>query len=404
MVVQSSEQRWNYFCPVECGQLENGTNQDVKYNVDIINLVGVVNNMANLEGKNGKDKRCTIRTKTKRIVRSSEYFRIRKREQRARQKEEQLDKARGIIQPRGNDRRSQPSLCSTTRQKVLLKREYNRLKKREQRQGQKEKQRNEARVVQPQEDCRRSQPLRHASSMGIVAKKDWKTCFGDLLSRMVEPDRSKREPKKDWLQRRNTELTRRIRESTHWLVGEQVDARDAEKGPPSKWAMFVCCDPNPDHNKIKELASSDLPKERRPWVHVQKSTIRNAGDGLFASTDFYEEQVIGIYLGYVRERDHSTNSHCLGIGMTKYVRDARGYPSNDKTDLLLMGLHFINDPRLKDYNIRANGRRAKKPHHSDKRYYNVYFTKDMLAVALRPIRLGEELFACYSWVQTTGLE
>ena len=140
-----------------------------------------------------------------------------------------------------------------------------------------------------------------------------------------------------------------------------------------------------------------------PLFEIKKSTIANAGLGLFAVQNFPRNTDVGIYVGKVMsqkawekrideidsERNYAFQFKRTRHGTTRdHVIDPT-IPNADGSDLpSYFGLHFANDPTLG-----LKGEALKKS--QDK--INVMIGSNLIATTNKDIHKGDEIFLHYQW-------
>jgi hypothetical protein len=135
-------------------------------------------------------------------------------------------------------------------------------------------------------------------------------------------------------------------------------------------------------NVYLELEQGKLTK----WFVVKESTIENAGYGLFAARDFNEKETVGIYLG---QQFHKARKDVTYTIQTKEFGFVDGLSSvmNNRNYPRHMCLHMCNDPTL-FLTKREQINEAKEK-------LNLLMFDDLMVVAKKPIREGDELFLHY---------
>lgn len=140
-----------------------------------------------------------------------------------------------------------------------------------------------------------------------------------------------------------------------------------------------------------------------PLFEIKKSTIVNAGLGLFAIQDFPRKTDVGIYVGKVMsqkawekrideiesERNYAFQFKRTRHGTTrKHVIDPT-IPNADGSDLpSYFGLHFANDPTLG-----LKGEALKESQNK----INVMIGSNLIATTNKDIHKGDEIFLHYQW-------
>lgn len=132
-------------------------------------------------------------------------------------------------------------------------------------------------------------------------------------------------------------------------------------------------------NLIVEIGSIRM---HLPWFCIKKSTITNAGFGLFAARNFAEGDRIGFYWGIPASRSIRKQSPYVLVKV-----DAVG--GHSKPQQLRLGLHFMNDPAFGVKDGETKDELLKK--------VNVQFGVQYDAVTTRSIKEGEELFVDYNY-------
>lgn len=112
------------------------------------------------------------------------------------------------------------------------------------------------------------------------------------------------------------------------------------------------------------------------WLKIAKSTLDEAGYGLFADRDFKSDETIGFYLGEIRSLNSDTQS-VYRIQIDDCIIDGPGRPTNGK--FMYYGMHMANDPSIK----------------GQPNVHNIAFHTKGEVCTLRDIRAGEELFVNY---------
>jgi hypothetical protein len=123
------------------------------------------------------------------------------------------------------------------------------------------------------------------------------------------------------------------------------------------------------------------------WFVVKKSTIEgDAGNGLFAARDFAENETVGIYLGQQLPQPRENATYTIESNNFGFV-DAVSTVMNHDNFPKYMGLHMCNDPTLNLTNREELKKQGEK--------INLVVYHDLLVVAKKEIRKGDELFLHY---------
>jgi hypothetical protein len=122
------------------------------------------------------------------------------------------------------------------------------------------------------------------------------------------------------------------------------------------------------------------------WFVVKKSTIEDSGNGLFAARDFAENETVGIYLGQQLPAPRENATYTIESNNFGFV-DAVSTVMNHDNFPKYMGLHMCNDPTLKITDREELKKEGEK--------INLLVYHDLLVVAKKEIRKGDELFLHY---------
>jgi hypothetical protein len=152
----------------------------------------------------------------------------------------------------------------------------------------------------------------------------------------------------------------------------------------NEWIVSFFVDVSKDVGEEKTKPTKEevkkLPKVK--WLHVKDSTIPNAGKGVFALRQFLKGAIIGLYMG--GEVGHE--DYTMEAAWAKEKR-IRCYPFTDSRSMggrssMTMGMQMINDP---NYDGIKTGKRV-----------NAKVMSDLFVVALKNIKVGEEIFIAYN--------
>ena len=116
-----------------------------------------------------------------------------------------------------------------------------------------------------------------------------------------------------------------------------------------------------------------------PWFNIKKSTIGNAGMGLFADKEFSQGTVMAIYGGTITSKPKK-GQYIAKWGDAKKFVDGHGLIDGKSP---LMGVQMINDPNWKSST-------------KDKTLCNCILQTDLKIVAKRDIHRGQEIFLDYN--------
>jgi hypothetical protein len=163
----------------------------------------------------------------------------------------------------------------------------------------------------------------------------------------------------------------------------------------------------------------DLPGYRKkqswnPWVSVKKSTIDNAGNGLFAAKEFQKGKTLGFYVGNVV---YKYPKKWTAKASEEFLQEQQGIPEDDSRTMtlvdkegfcvmvnpcygrnrekiahppLLMGMHFLNDfTKIYDEETGESSKEKMLKHN------NVWVDDQGGIKATRRILVDEELFLSY---------
>jgi hypothetical protein len=119
------------------------------------------------------------------------------------------------------------------------------------------------------------------------------------------------------------------------------------------------------------------------WFTIKKSTLEEAGFGLFTARDFEKEDMIGVYLGVKAKLSMKSDSnYSVVVPNTNFRVDAIGGVSSGEP--IYWGVHLANDPGLKTKCSQAK--------------YNCQVQNDLSLVTIRKVKKGEELFQDYNLI------
>jgi len=118
-----------------------------------------------------------------------------------------------------------------------------------------------------------------------------------------------------------------------------------------------------------------------PWFVVQRSSIEDAGLGLFAARNFCKGEIIGFYMGKPDKTSFDASTEYsikadFGIVHSSSIKYG---------NLITMGLQMANDPTF-----------SKDASPQDEDEFNFVIHRNMMAEALRDIEVGEEMFLKYN--------
>jgi hypothetical protein len=157
-----------------------------------------------------------------------------------------------------------------------------------------------------------------------------------------------------------------------------------------------------------------------PWVSVGKSTIDNAGNGLFAAREFQTDETIGFYCGNViytypaKWTEKASDEFLVDRGgvldddsRTMSLVNKEGYrvvvnplyttkQERIENPPLLMGMHFLND-----FNKIYNEQMEEGVKVKTEKFNNVWVDDQGGVKACRRICVGEELFISYEGKRTS---
>jgi hypothetical protein len=145
-------------------------------------------------------------------------------------------------------------------------------------------------------------------------------------------------------------------------------------------------------NRTKEVIKTMLIEleleegESTKWFVVKKSTIAGAGYGLFAARDFDEKENVGIYLGQQFHKARKDVTYTIQTKVFGFV-DGLSSVMNHRNYPRHMSLHMANDPTL----FLTNRNQINEA----KERINLNMFNDLMVVAKKPIREGDELFLHY---------
>jgi hypothetical protein len=161
----------------------------------------------------------------------------------------------------------------------------------------------------------------------------------------------------------------------------------------------------PDYNKKESW---------NPWVSVSKSTIGNAGNGLFAAREFQKGETIGFYVGNVV---YKYPKKWTAKASEEFLQEQQGFLEDDSRTMtlvdkkgfrvvvnpcygrnrekianppLLMGIHFLNDfTKIYDDEMGESLKEKVMKHN------NVWVDDQGGVKATKRIRVGQELLLSY---------
>lgn len=135
-----------------------------------------------------------------------------------------------------------------------------------------------------------------------------------------------------------------------------------------------------------------------PWFSIRKSTIPDAGKGLFAEQSFSKGACIGIYFGSIANNEAADESnYSLYSSKMLEKRDAiGGFESGAK---VFMGVHYLNDPDHDRYLVgqteETRERDSKYLPKCPKHHSNVDVYEDFVLRPLTGVSVGTEMFMDY---------
>lgn len=124
------------------------------------------------------------------------------------------------------------------------------------------------------------------------------------------------------------------------------------------------------------------------WLIIKKSTIPNAGLGLFAAVTMPKHCVVGQYMGQTF-RSNKINTSEYGIRCATCVVDAMGGVNSGHP--WFWGVHFVNDPLY----VRRGLRR--KPKKKETYNVNAYVASNLIMYCSCKIMKGKELLIDYDY-------
>lgn len=137
------------------------------------------------------------------------------------------------------------------------------------------------------------------------------------------------------------------------------------------------------------------PNDRwQSWVEVRPSTIKNAGLGLFASTQFLKDTLVTWFWGQKLEKDApypTDDEYHVKLEGGDIINTT---PSDPFHKLLGLGAHFMNDPRWVSAEVRNSPMYVHKD--TPAREVNAKFLSNGMVVTTKKIESGQEIVVDYN--------
>ena len=187
--------------------------------------------------------------------------------------------------------------------------------------------------------------------------------------------------------------------TTHFIEPETNNKRDMMRMRKNSKDHILQSKLKRSNHYRKYLIEIEMEGKWFPLFEIKKSTLPDAGLGLFAAQDFARDDVLGVYAGKVKseeawQRLMVGKRDCYGYHFTRGKRDHVLDPTilnSDPSDMLsYFGLHYANDPTwlLKKDSDEYNEAMKK---------VNMEINTDLVASTKKFIKKGEELFNHYKF-------
>jgi hypothetical protein len=141
------------------------------------------------------------------------------------------------------------------------------------------------------------------------------------------------------------------------------------------------------HWKLNLILSEQDVTQTILWKEVKKSTLDDAGLGLFISRDVKEGERIGMFLGKQVKESVTPSEYAMETKELGLIDPKRGFGDNDNPAFYL-GAHMMNDPT---FGLEKDTEEWEKA----LRQVNVTLYANLFIVADRDLKAGEELFLLY---------
>ena len=193
--------------------------------------------------------------------------------------------------------------------------------------------------------------------------------------------------------------------TTHFIEPETNNKRDMMRMRKNSKDHILQSKLKRSNHYRKYLIEIEMEGKWFPLFEIKKSTLPDAGLGLFAAQDFDgpdvigEPDVLGVYAGKVKseeawQRLMVGKRDCYGYHFTRGNRDHVLDPTilnSDPSDMLsYFGLHYANDPTWLLKKDSDEYKEAMKK-------VNMEINTDLVASATKNIKKGDELFNHYQF-------